>query len=203
MRDHARFSRHLLASGAALVLASCGGADVEATGAGKPRTTVEPAPVVVRAPVESPVRAEAEEAPAVATEAPSDAPGPVLSVYVGGPAATTEAPRSVGPVAYATDVVVINTGGQPADVSEASVEYEAWRDEERVPCATTERGLRGGPETLQPSQAFTYRSEATCELDEPGVYELRAYVSFGAQAPDFQRASHHVARLVVELPPSP
>jgi hypothetical protein len=119
------------------------------------------------------------------------AAAPNLSMYVQGPTPVSDA-QGGGSREYATEIVVVNTGDAPADVSEARAYIDAWRGDRRVWCGGPAN--LEGPEQLAPGDAHTYRFSASCDLGR-GEYDVGAWVSFGADAPGLHRERHYVTRV--------
>lgn len=167
-----------------VLLAACGAAERESPA--KPEAAAQArAPVGGEQPAPEPVLAPA-------TTAPPPAPGParrgaVLSVYVRGPSPSPEVVP--GARSYEAEIVVINTGDQPAEMEGARARFEAWRGDRRIECGATDLE---GPTALGPGQAHVYRASAGCDLAPDAEYEVRAYLDFGADSGALHREIHHV-----------
>ncbi|HJL17297.1 MAG TPA: hypothetical protein RMH99_16640 [Sandaracinaceae bacterium LLY-WYZ-13_1] len=179
----------------ALVLGACAGseeADAE-TSASRTQTTgaeVEETP--------------AEDAPAadVPEGGRTYAANPLLNVYVQGPdPAPGEALEGEAPDEYRASIVVTNTGDAPVGVEYAHIHFELWHRDEMVACQPDDRSvLLEGPAQLGPGEAHTYQATLECDLPGAGEFEVRAYMSFGAEAPTFERERHYVGAYRVRAP---
>lgn len=112
--------------------------------------------------------------------------GPVLSVYVAEPS-----PSDGDPATHASEITLINTGTEPADVTDARAHFEAWRGDQRVACDPEESALEGPP-TVAAGDAVVYRATATCAEATRGE-EVRVHVSLVLEGSDIRRERHYVS----------
>lgn len=111
---------------------------------------------------------------------------PNLNVYVDGPRPTEldhYETHDVGSVPYQARLLVVNEGTAPAEIEQAHVAFSLWREDgEHLPC-TRRIGDEdtAAPPVVDPGEAHELRTMAICAFPEPGEYEVRAYVRFGAE----------------------
>ncbi len=142
-----------------------------------------------------------DEAPA--PEGQPFAPEPSLNVYVQGPdPAPGERYQATVPTEYRAEIVVTNTGDAPVELSFSMIEFQLVKDGEHVTCGEeSQQDAAPGPAALEPGEAHTYEAGFHCAIAEPGTYELRAYMNFGAEiAPGEDRERYYVGsqEIVVE-----
>lgn len=122
---------------------------------------------------------------------------PSLSVYVEGPkpiGGQSGIDATAG--AYQTEITIVNEGEAPAEVEQARVWFEVWHGEQRLPCAQ-ERFFEAPP-TLEPGESHTFQVRAGCPLPEPGEYEVRAYLAFGAEGEGIDLERYFAGRYFVD-----
>lgn len=130
---------------------------------------------------------------------------PIVTVRVEGPMAVDpqmQGQHRVGATRYEAVVRMHNEGDRPAELSLAHVDFEAWsEDGQRIACVSVGESTLDNPPLLQPNEMHSLRSAAVCHFPEPGEYEVRAYVSFGAEAPeaDLELARYYAGRTPVRV----
>ena len=170
-----------------LIVGSCGSGDPVA----------EEAVVDTTAPASSGAEETSEPEGAVTYGA-----DPRLNVYVQGPDSDPgEAVQGHEPDGYHASIVITNTGDAPADVHLAHIRFDVVRGEEPVECGP---GARlepiEGPMSLGPGEAHTYVAQLRCELDAPGDYEVRAYMSFIGGIPERDLERYYAGSYTVHVP---
>ncbi len=149
--------------------------------------------------------AETPEAPAAeaAPEGTPYVPRPVLNVYVQGPdPAPGERYRATVPDDFRAEIVVTNTGDAPVEMTFNMIDFRLIRDGEEVSCGDeAQTDAAPGPTSLEAGEAHIYEASFHCTIAEPGRYEVRAYMNFGAEiAPGEDRERYYVGsrEIVVE-----
>ncbi len=130
-------------------------------------------------------------------------PRPSLNVFVQGPdPAPSERYRARVPDEYRAEIVVTNTGDAPVELSFCMIDFQLVKDDHHVTCGDeSQTDAAPGPAALQPGEAHVYEAGFHCTIGEPGTYELRAYMNFGAEiAPGEDRERYYVGsrEIVVE-----
>lgn len=131
------------------------------------------------------------------------APRPSLNVFVQGPdPAPSERYRATVATEYRAEIVVTNTGDGPAELSFCMIDFQLVKDGEPVSCGDeSQTDAAPGPSALEAGEAHIYEAGFHCTIEEPGEYELRAYMNFGAEiAPGEDRERYYVGsrEIVVE-----
>jgi hypothetical protein len=131
------------------------------------------------------------------------APQPALNVYVQGPdPAPSERYQASVPTEYRAEIVVTNTGDAPVELAFCMIDFQLVKDGEHITCGDeSQTDAAPGPAALQPGEAHVYEAGFHCTIADPGTYELRAYMNFGAEiAPGDDRERYYVGsrEIVVE-----
>jgi hypothetical protein len=131
------------------------------------------------------------------------APRPELNVYVQGPdPAPSERYQASVATEYRAEIVVTNTGDAPVELSFCMIDFQLVKDDQHITCGDeSQTDAAPGPAALQAGEAHVYEAGFHCTIDEPGTYELRAYMNFGAEiAPGEDRERYYVGsrEIVVE-----
>jgi len=119
---------------------------------------------------------------------------PVLNMYVQGPDPDPgELLEHESPESYHAEILVTNTGNAPVNVEYAVLFFEVYRDDEAIECEGGGSSIvLEGPEELRPGRAHSYEARMECPFPGPGEYEVRAYMSFGADVVDYDVERHYV-----------
>lgn len=168
----------LLAS-ASLGLSACGGGDAETNEPAASDTSgddsltdvaVNPEPMEV-----------ADPTPAAWAVHIPDLDDPNLTVRVEGPSPAGD--PTVGAVPFQTRVLITNTGTEAAEIEQAHVAFDVWK-EDGTRHACTRQGSPGEAPRIDPGEAHELLATAVCDLPTEGEYEIRTYVSFDAESDD-------------------
>ncbi|RLB50102.1 MAG: hypothetical protein DRJ42_19590 [Deltaproteobacteria bacterium] len=175
-----------------LVTAACGAGDAV-------QEEHDPGVAEPTAGAEGPSEAAAEAAP----EGTPYTPRPALNVYVQGPdPAPGERYRATVPDDFRAEIVVTNTGDAPVEMTFNMIDFRLIRDGEEVSCGDeSQTDAAPGPTSLEAGEAHIYEASFHCTIAEPGRYEVRAYMNFGAEiAPGEDRERYYVGsrEIVVE-----
>jgi len=101
---------------------------------------------------------------------------------------------------YQASIVVRNTGTAPAIVEYAGIFFEVDREGEFIRCdPPSEQRFVTGPRALEPGQAHTYIAQVHCPFPGPGNYQIRAFVSFGAEVGPYDLERHYAGTYAVTV----
>jgi hypothetical protein len=159
-------------SSAEAVEASTGTGSREAQVAQAPRDAIEVEPL-------SAAELEAE----ALTDGVVYKANPDLTMYVSGPWPVDGKAGDDEPFGrYQAGLTVVNTGAEPAEVDTANMWFTALRNGEDAYCGPpiSRREPSDAPRVIEPGEAQRWTTTVRCNMDEPGTYEIRAFVNFEA-----------------------